>query len=248
MKKKILTSVVLVLCAALLVVVSVLGTMAYLTSSAAVTNAFTVGNVGITMFESAVNQNGVTLVSGETKKTADTNTYLLVPGTTYTKDPTVYVNADSVSSYLFVKVRNTIVTIEDTTGNKPTIAQQLANHGWMEYQQTATGTVYVFCGIIDSNATNVDLSSDAQYAELLSNIKSKTALPTFVGTEPREQAIDVFDSFTIAKNADVSLFGGAKVIVTAFAIQSSGDGITNVETAWKAIVDTYPYESGATSN
>ena len=73
----------IVLCALVSVVVivatSVLATVAYLTSSAAVSNVFTIGNVGITMTETKVDSDGKKLASGEQ---VDTNTYCLVPNKT----------------------------------------------------------------------------------------------------------------------------------------------------------------------
>jgi len=51
-------ALLLALCAVLLVAASVLGTMAYLTSRAEVTNTFTVGSVSITLDEAPVDENG----------------------------------------------------------------------------------------------------------------------------------------------------------------------------------------------
>ncbi len=57
MKKK-TKALMLVLCAVLLVTASVLGTMAYLTSTDQVVNTFTVGKVAITLDEAKVNADG----------------------------------------------------------------------------------------------------------------------------------------------------------------------------------------------
>ena len=58
MKKKVLKASLLSLCAVALVVCSVLATLAFLADSSAVSNTFTVGNVGIDMKETAVDENG----------------------------------------------------------------------------------------------------------------------------------------------------------------------------------------------
>lgn len=87
-KKKVFVTV---LCAAALVVASVLGTMAFLTSTDQVTNTFTVGKVAITLDESSVNDAGVVQEGNRVKE----NTYKLIPGHEYTKDPIVHVDADS---------------------------------------------------------------------------------------------------------------------------------------------------------
>ena len=94
-------ALLLTLCAVLLIAASVLGTMAYLTSSAEVKNTFTVGKVEIKLDEAKVNADGIP-VEGADRVTA--NSYKLMPGTTYTKDPTVTVKAGSEESYVRMKV------------------------------------------------------------------------------------------------------------------------------------------------
>ena len=84
-------ALLLPLCAILLVIVSALGTVAYLTSKAAVTNTFTVGQVSITMDEDSVN----------TRRAAapvDGNSCTLMPGHTYAKAHTIHVDAVSEDS------------------------------------------------------------------------------------------------------------------------------------------------------
>lgn len=120
MKKTLTVIIALVL----VVVMSVAGTVAYLTSQVTVTNAFTVGNVTITMDEAKVDVYGVK--DGDTRVT--TNTYRLIPGHTYIKDPVVHVDADSENCWLFVKVENGISGLEAT--GTTTIAAQLAANGW----------------------------------------------------------------------------------------------------------------------
>lgn len=89
-------ALLLTLCAVLLIAASVLGTMAYLTSTDTVTNTFTVGKVEIKLDE--------TDVTNPTGSRVQANSYKLMPGTTYTKDPTVTVKAGSEESYVRMKV------------------------------------------------------------------------------------------------------------------------------------------------
>lgn len=89
-------ALLLTLCAVLLVAASVLGTMAYLTSTDTVTNTFTVGKIEIKLDE--------TDVTNPTGSRVQANSYKLMPGTTYTKDPTVTVKAGSEESYVRMKV------------------------------------------------------------------------------------------------------------------------------------------------
>ena len=94
-------ALLLTLCAVLLVAASVLGTMAYLTSTAKVENTFTIGKVEIKLDEAKVTADGIP-VEGAARVTA--NSYKLMPGTTYTKDPTVTVLKGSEDSYVRMKV------------------------------------------------------------------------------------------------------------------------------------------------
>ena len=127
-------ALLLTLCAVLLVAASVLGTMAYLTSKDQVVNTFTVGNVKITLDETDVDINGVK--DGETRVQA--NSYKLMPGHSYIKDPTIHVDTNSEDCWLFVKVENGIAAIEDSTN---TIAAQMAAKGWT----LVTGTNNIYC-------------------------------------------------------------------------------------------------------
>ena len=88
-------------CALLLVAAGVFGTLAYLTGTDTVNNTFTVGNVQIKLDEAKVNTDG-TPVAGADRVQA--NAYHLLPGHTYTKDPTVTVKAVSDDSYVRMKV------------------------------------------------------------------------------------------------------------------------------------------------
>lgn len=94
-------ALLLTLCAVLLVAASVLGTMAYLTSTDTVTNTFTVGKVEIKLDEAKVTADGIP-EEGAARVTE--NSYKLMPGNTYTKDPTVTVKAGSEESYVRMKV------------------------------------------------------------------------------------------------------------------------------------------------
>ena len=80
-------ALVLTLCAVLLVVATVMGTLAYLTAqSQTITNTFTVGNITVELAETTG------------------NTYKMVPGYTITKDPKAKVVAGSEECFLFVKL------------------------------------------------------------------------------------------------------------------------------------------------
>lgn len=94
-------AMLMTLCAIILVVATVFGTMAYLTSTDTVTNTFTVGNVAIKLDEAKVDTDGSPVEGAARVKE---NSYKLMPGHTYTKDPTVTVVDGSEKSYVRMKV------------------------------------------------------------------------------------------------------------------------------------------------
>ena len=97
-KSKIL---LLMLCAVALVAASVLGTLAYLTSQDTVTNTFTVGKVQIKLDEAKANADGSLVPNADRVKE---NSYKLLPGLTYNKDPMVTVLEGSERSYIKMTV------------------------------------------------------------------------------------------------------------------------------------------------
>lgn len=136
-------ALLLTVCAVLLVAATVFTTVAYLKSTDAVTNTFTVGKVAITLDEAKVDEYGTAVTPANRVKA---NTYKLIPGHTYTKDPTVHFAAGSEASYLFVKVENGLSAIE--AGQ--TIKKQILANGWTELE---TGVYYKQ---VAASATTVD--------------------------------------------------------------------------------------------
>lgn len=139
-QKKLRKILTLVSCAVLLVCVTVVGTIAYLQDQTeTVTNTFTVGNVGFEepteenklaggLDEAKVDENGE-LIPDASRVLQ--NEYKLVPGHTYTKDPTVHIAANSEDSFVFVKVTSGIDEIEAATDDDyNTIAEQIIEEGW----------------------------------------------------------------------------------------------------------------------
>ncbi len=134
-------ALLLTLCAALLVCATVLATMAFLTDTATVTNTFTVGNVDITLDEAVVDEDGQA-----TETRAETgNSYKLIPGKTYTKDPTIHVATGSEDCWLFVKLENGLVNITDAT----TIEDQMTANGWTVIDDTKN--IYAYRSIASAD-------------------------------------------------------------------------------------------------
>lgn len=96
-KAKLLTTLAAV---ALIGAIGVGSTFAYLSSkTGTVTNTFTVGNVVITLDEKDTDN------STQNAERDQANAYTdMIPGSSYEKDPTVHVAANSEECYVFVKV------------------------------------------------------------------------------------------------------------------------------------------------
>lgn len=199
-------ALLLTLCAVLLVAALVLGTMAYLTSQAEVTNTFSVGQVKITMDEAKVDKYGVALTDAAAGR-GNTNKYILMPGHTYIKDPTVHVDKVSEDSYIFVKVENGISALEAATGEGgyKTIADQIIANGW-----TALAGV-----------------DNVYYREYTKDTTKNSDLKVFESFKIADEA-NKTDGWGNA-------LAETKVTVTAYAVQK--DGFDSVSAAWSATFD-----------
>ena len=145
--KKFKKAAVLFLCAVLLVAGSVAGTLAYLQSqSDTAKNTFTVGTLDITLDEAKTDEYGV---ADTTVDRVTANTYKLVPGHTYTKDPVVHVEKGSEPCYLFVEVADGLAAIEDAA----TVAEQMTAKGWVKL----SGNVWYYSDIVDALSEAKDI-------------------------------------------------------------------------------------------
>lgn len=145
----------------LVIAMSVAGTMAYLTSTDTVTNTFTVGKVAITLDELDTDNDTNTSDNVQVGNTVrdKANAYKLIPGVTYTKDPTVHVTAGSEDCYLFVKVVNGIKDYE-AAGATTIAAQMEAN--WKVVD--ANNGIYVYA-LDDAEKTVVSKNSNVTVFE-----------------------------------------------------------------------------------
>ena len=194
----------LILCAMLLLIASALGTVAYLTVQDTVTNTFSVGQVKITMDEAKVDKYGVAL-TGTAAGRGNANAYILMPGHTYTKDPTVHVNKVSEDSYIFVKVENGISAFEAATGEGgyKTIADQIIANSWIALP--GVDNVY--------------------YMEYTKDPTQDSDLKVFESFKIADEAnkTDEWNNVTPTKT---------EVTVTAYAVQK--DGFDSASAAWMA--------------
>ena len=237
MKKKILVAC---LCVALAVLTIAGTTLAYLTSTAEVKNTFTVGNVSIDLDEAKVDNLGNAVTPAERVKG---NTYKLLPGHTYTKDPTVTVLKGSEESYVRLKV---------TFNNASEIIALCTDP---EFVGEVTGVENAFplirmVNFVEKNAMKWDgiiPDNMVETDEMLANEKyfvkgSDNTLTYYfyytekVGAPAADVELSVlFDSINVpewATGAQLAALKNFKIDVVAEAIQA--DGFANADAAWAA--------------
>ena len=209
MKKKLLImSVAMVLVCAFAVGM----TIAYLTSTDEVVNTFTVGNVQIKLDEAKVNLDGTPVQDADRVKA---NSYKLIPGHTYTKDPTVTVLSGSESSYI-----------------KMTVTFSKSRELDAIFAPTGADLTSIFKGYDSTNwickGNTEDASANTRTYEFW--YKETVAAPT------ADVALDaLFDSITVPgtiNNAQLRTIEGMTITVNAYAIQA--DSFANAEAAWAA--------------
>ena len=232
-------ALLLTLCAVVLVVATVFGTMAYLTSTDEVKNTFTVGKVAIKLDEAKVDENGVAVTPAERVKA---NTYKLMPGHTYTKDPTVTVLSGSENSYVRMKVTFNNAAAIIALCTKP------------EYADETTGVENAFplirmVNFVEANAAKWDgiipdnmVETDEMLADAKYCVKNGDTLTYYfyykgtVSAANADTALSVlFDSITVPEwvtGEQLAKLNNFQINVVAEAIQA--DGFANADAAWAA--------------
>ena len=165
------------------------------------TNTFTVGNVKITMDEMDVDN------STEDATRDQNNSYKLMPGQTYTKDPIIHVDANSENCYLFVTVDNQIAAIEAT--GDTAVAKQMEAKGWKAVEGQTN--LYVYVGTAAG-------ASDP--------------LAVMKGTN-----VAVFEKIVVsddATNDDLNKVDTKTIVVNAYAVQEEGFTGKTAADIWKA--------------
>lgn len=225
--KKTSKALLTLLCVALLVVGSAMGTLAYLTDTSSVENTFTVGKVYITIDEKDWD---------DSTPNADRDTenkYDLIPGRTVDKDPTVTVVEESEKAY--VRMLVTVVNYRDLKAAFPAtkkneagelIYQNWYSDGNLLLQYLVAGwdnTKWETTRVIEVDSDADTATYEFRYHEIVdASGAAKKLEPLFTqvvvpGTVEAEE---------LPHLADV------EINVVAHAIQA--EGFSNAEQAWKA--------------
>lgn len=203
---------VLALCAVLLVSATIMGTMAYLTSTDTVTNTFTVGNVQIKLDEAEATADGALVPNADRVKA---NSYKLLPGHTYNKDPMVTVLKGSESSYVKMTVTFTKAAELDAI-----------------FAPNGADMTSIFVGYDSTNWIGKGVSKDTANNTRTYEFWYKEA----VAAPDADVALDaLFDKILVPgsiTNAQLATIEGMTITVNAYAIQA--DGFADATAAWAA--------------
>lgn len=215
-------ALLLSLCAVLLVAASVFGTLAYLTSSDSVVNTFTVGNVQIKLDEAKVGDDGKALTGNDAAR-VQANSYHLLPGHVYDKDPTVTVLEGSEESYVrllvTVNFKNTL-TDEQLATDLDAIFTDVSK-SWIRNAKEVKNNVTVGEGD-DAKTYGTVITYEYRYTN------------STVGATTEDTKLDpLFKGISIPgtwDNKTLSDIGGFEISIVGQAIQA--DGFANADAAW----------------
>lgn len=236
-------ALLLTLCAVLLVAASLLGTMAYLTSSDNATNTFTVGKVSIKLDEAQVDALGNVVSDSRVQA----NEYKLMPSRTYTKDPTVTVLNGSDAAYVRMKV----------TFNKATEIIALCTDPDMVDEVTGVENAFPLIRMVNYTDT-AELYWDGLLLDNMFETEEMLAMPKYfaydetadtltyyfyynetVGAPNGDVKIPVlFNSITVpdwATGEQLAKLEGFEINVVAEAIQAAG--FDTADQAWAAFAE-----------
>ena len=213
-----------VACAGALVVGSVAATMAYLTDDDSVVNTFTVGKVAIAMDEENIDKKDAQGNDNAAEARDKANRYHLLPGQSYTKDPTVTVLKGSDSSYIRV-----FMTVENASAVQTIIeADNASGNAIRDYADLFAGwsNKWLYEGFRADEDTNT-ITFEFRYEETVAAAEADVVLPAVF------KQIVVPDYVTNAQLE--ALYGDAgafQMNVVAQAIQATG--FADADAAWAA--------------
>ncbi len=204
----------LLLAAALLMTTTVFGTMAYLSASDQAVNTFTSGTVALKLDEADVDEMGVPIPDAKRVKKND---YRLLPGHSYSKDPTVTVMSGSEESYIRI-----LLTVSKSDGLDEAFAPEGAKlDAIFANYDPACWQLVDPAGVRDATADTI--CYEFRYKQTVAAPDGDVAL------EP------LFTGFTVPwqlTKEKLALINGMSITAQAHAIQA--DGFANADAAWAA--------------
>ena len=221
---------------ALILSITVMGTLAYLIDTDNVVNTFTVGNVHLKLDEAQVDAHGVAdLTAGRVTE----NTYKLMPGGVYSKDPTVTVLAGSEEAYVRM-----VMTVHNHSAVQAIVDNDV--HGLTDYTGLFDGwdaAAWIYEGYA-VDATENTISFEFRYAVPVSGFDAS-------GAETDVVLTPLFTSLVVpgtVNGEELAALIGAngelfEIEVEAHAIQTYS--FASEDDAWSAFDTQFARESAA---
>ena len=191
---------------AIISIFSTVATNAYLMKEVSNINGYSIGNVKITLDESNVDELGVIIDENR----VESNSYHLMPGYTYIKDPTITIKNKSVDSYVRVLITiNKKDVLNEIYGSDFKLEDIYSGWGdnWSYFKETDNGDERTY---------------EYRYNLVVNGENGDNRL------EP------IFESFTIPKETtseQLEKLKGLEVRIIGYGIQT--EGFTNAEAAWE---------------
>lgn len=208
-------AMLLCLCIVIVAAAAVVGTLAWLMDADSVVNTFTVGQVDISVDEALVNEDGTPVPDADRVKE---NTYHLLPGKTYTKDPTMNVMANSEDAYvrMILKVHNA-----------SDVQAILTKYELGDFSALIGGwdpEVWIYKGFTEDTEANT-ISFEFRYKDIAVGGEEDAALPALFDTL-------IAPGQMTAQELKELYDGGFKMEIFGHAIQS--DGFESDDLAWES--------------
>ena len=216
MKKKavIITSFLLI------ATISICAVLAFLTDTEETNNTFTIGKVNITLHETAVNEAGEPIEGAEP---ATENTYHLLPGKTYVKDPTITVEAGSDESYIRMLVTlNLYKEIKEVFGNDFLPENYVSGYDSSKW-------IYISS---EENTTDNTITYEFRYYEPVDGFNGEVEENLVL--EPLFTSLNIPGDI---ESKDLEKIASLEIKVIGHAIQTAG--LPTEEEAWKAFDNQY---------
>jgi len=250
---KLRKALTMILCAVALVAISVGATLAYLTDTQKVNNTFTVGHVDIELTEAKTNAKGQPLDGDEVVTDVDQadritgnndgtvgNTYHLLPGQSYTKDPKITIKKGSEDCFIAAKIVVSgvaegcplIMDNNDLLGIKDVVTGGVFDD--QDYRFTANPCTWESDEI---KLTQEKIGNNYVFMVYYKEVQEK------IEANSEDDAIEltIFNNITIPSawdNDDIQTLKELKIEVAAYAMQAAGFEDKGVEEAYKACLDT----------
>ena len=232
MKKRILAISLVV---AMLAIAVIGGSLAYFTDTDQVKNTFTAGNVKIKMDEAKVDEYGNPV---EDAGRVQANTYKLVPGLEYTKDPTITVLEGSEDTYLAA-----VITVNK---NLTELIPLEGKNGYVDINKMISGGIMAPASPATEGYGNLDFVFENEIMGIYqkpiwrgdNTASGHIFYVFFKNPYAAGESVTLFDTLTVpakATAAQIKTLEGMEIKINAYAAQAA-----SFDSCYEAVTTAFP--------